>query len=376
MTPFAAVNPMPMSASPRAATLQAALEQRILVLDGAMGTMIQRHKLEEADYRGARFADWAHDLKGNNDLLVLTQPDIIRDIHRQYLEAGADLIETNTFNAQTISLADYHMESLAHEMNVAAARLAREAADAVGTPARPRFVAGAIGPTNRTASISPDVNDPGKRNVSYQQLVTAYLEQVRGLAEGGVDLLWMPPVEVMYPDGFATNVSVSGVSEMLDGAHRPGHFDGVATVVTKLFNQVQPDVALFGEKDFQQLAVIRRMVADLDLPIEIVGVPTQREDDGLAMSSRNGYLVEEDRKTATAMPRALGVAERAISEGRDPDAALEQAREILTSAGFEVDYVALVDAETLGEPMADRPRRLLAAATLHGTRLIDNVPVN
>ncbi len=188
MTPFAAVNPMPMSASPRAATLQAALEQRILVLDGAMGTMIQRHKLEEADYRGARFADWAHDLKGNNDLLVLTQPDIIRDIHRQYLEAGADLIETNTFNAQTISLADYHMESLAHEMNVAAARLAREAADAVGTPARPRFVAGAIGPTNRTASISPDVNDPGKRNVSYQQLVTAYLEQVRGLAEGGVDL--------------------------------------------------------------------------------------------------------------------------------------------------------------------------------------------
>ena len=212
MTPFAAVNPMPMSASPRAATLQAALEQRILVLDGAMGTMIQRHKLEEADYRGARFADWAHDLKGNNDLLVLTQPDIIRDIHRQYLEAGADLIETNTFNAQTISLADYHMESLAHEMNVAAARLAREAADAVGTPARPRFVAGAIGPTNRTASISPDVNDPGKRNVSYQQLVTAYLEQVRGLAEGGVDLFL---IETIF-DTLNAKAAIFALDELME----------------------------------------------------------------------------------------------------------------------------------------------------------------
>ncbi|WP_431469557.1 pantoate--beta-alanine ligase [Sphingosinithalassobacter sp. LHW66-3] len=198
----------------------------------------------------------------------------------------------------------------------------------------------------------------------------------RMLSEAGVDLLWMPPVEVMYPEGFATNIAVSGVSEGLDGAHRPGHFDGVATVVTKLFNQVQPDAALFGEKDFQQLAVIRRLVADLDLPVEIVSVPTQREDDGLAMSSRNGYLVEEDRKTATVLPRALGVAERAIAGGGDAEVALAQARETLTAAGFEVDYVALVDAETLGEPSPDRPRRLLAAATLHGTRLIDNVPVN
>ncbi|QIG78951.1 pantoate--beta-alanine ligase [Stakelama tenebrarum] len=198
----------------------------------------------------------------------------------------------------------------------------------------------------------------------------------RMLSEAGVDLLWMPPAEVMYPADFATSIVMSGVSEPLEGAHRPGHFDGVATVVAKLLNQVQPDAAIFGEKDFQQLAVIRRMVADLDMPVTIIGMLTQREDDGLAMSSRNGYLVEEDRKAAVAMPRALGVAERAISEGRDPQAALEQAREILTAAGFEIDYVALVDSETLGEPVAGKPRRLLAAAKIHGTRLIDNVPVN
>jgi pantoate--beta-alanine ligase len=197
----------------------------------------------------------------------------------------------------------------------------------------------------------------------------------RMLANAGVDLLWMPPVEVMYPEGFASTVSVSGVSEVLDGAHRPGHFDGVATVVTKLFNQVQPQVALFGEKDWQQLAVIRRMVRDLDLPIEIIGVPTQREDDGLALSSRNAYLMPEDRTRAVALPRALGAAERAISEGGDPEAALAQARETLTAAGFEIDYVALADAETLGAPTAGRPLRLLAAARIGGTRLIDNIPV-
>jgi len=197
----------------------------------------------------------------------------------------------------------------------------------------------------------------------------------RMLASAGIDLLWMPPVEVMYPEGFASTVSVSGVSEVLDGAHRPGHFDGVATVVTKLFNQVQPQAALFGEKDWQQLAVIRRMVRDLDLPIEIIGVPTQREDDGLALSSRNAYLMPEDRARAVALPRALGAAERAISEGGDPQAALAQARETLTAAGFEIDYVALADAETLGEPAQGRPLRLLAAARIGGTRLIDNIPV-
>src|SRR6476646_9970071 len=160
-------------------------------MDGAMGTLIQREGLGEDDYRGERFADWESDLKGNNDLLSLTQPDIIRGIHTAYLEAGADLIETNTFNAQRISLADYAMEDLAYELNVAAARLAREAADERSrrTPDRPRWVLGALGPTNRTASISPDVNDPGMRNVTFDELVEAYLEQARGLVDGGVDLL-------------------------------------------------------------------------------------------------------------------------------------------------------------------------------------------
>jgi pantoate--beta-alanine ligase len=201
------------------------------------------------------------------------------------------------------------------------------------------------------------------------------LADSRMLAEAGVDLLWMPPVEVMYPEGHATNIAVSGVSEPLDGAARPGHFDGVATVVAKLFNQVKPDVALFGEKDFQQLAVIRRMVADLDFDIDVRGVPTQRDDDGLALSSRNAYLAPEDRAAAVALPRALGVAVRAIEKGDDPATALATARVSLVAAGFEVDYVELVDADSLGAPVAGQPRRLLAAARIAGTRLIDNVAV-
>src|SRR6195952_1574500 len=171
--------------------LTAALQSRILVLDGAMGTMIQRHTFSEAEYRGERFAEWDRDLKGNNDLLTLTQPEAISGIHRAYLEAGSDLVETNTFNAQRISLADYGMESLAYELNFESARLARQACDEVtaADPSRPRYVAGALGPTNRTASISPDVNDPGARNVTYTELVEAYLEQANGLVDGGADLL-------------------------------------------------------------------------------------------------------------------------------------------------------------------------------------------
>jgi 5-methyltetrahydrofolate--homocysteine methyltransferase len=167
------------------------LAKRILFLDGAMGTMIQRHKLGEADYRGERFADWPSDLKGNNDLLAITQPHIIADIHRQYLEAGADILETNTFNATRVAMADYGMQELAFEINVAAAKLARSIADEVTqqNPDKPRFVAGVLGPTNRTASISPDVNDPGFRNISFDALVDAYLESTRGLIEGGVDIL-------------------------------------------------------------------------------------------------------------------------------------------------------------------------------------------
>ncbi len=173
------------------AELTHALQTRILVLDGAMGTLIQRHQLSESDYRGSRFADWGQDLKGNNDLLTITQPDIIAGIHRAYLDAGSDIVETNTFNANRISLADYGMSALAYELNTAAAALARVEADAATarTPDRPRWVAGALGPTNKTASISPDVNDPGARNVSFDELVAAYHEQARGLVDGGADLL-------------------------------------------------------------------------------------------------------------------------------------------------------------------------------------------
>jgi len=198
------------------------------------------------------------------------------------------------------------------------------------------------------------------------------------LQEAGVDILWAPTVEVMYPAGFSTNISLSGVTEGLDGAARPGHFDGVATVVAKLFNQVQPDVALFGEKDYQQLAVIRQMVADLDLPIEIVGLPTQRAEDGLALSSRNAYLTGEERKQALALPRALGEAKRQMEKGASVESALAKAIAMLASHGFDpIDYVTLCDAATL-EPMTvlDRPARLLGAAKIGGTRLIDNIAVD
>jgi len=178
-----------MTREERIAALKREAGKRILILDGAMGTMIQRYKLDEAGYRGARFKDHPRGLKGNNDLLVLTQPQIISEIHNAYLEAGADIIETNTFNAQVISQSDYGLGAIAHELDVAAAKLAREAADVwtKKTPEKPRFVAGAIGPTNRTASISPDVNNPGFRNVSFDALVEAYATQARGLIEGGVD---------------------------------------------------------------------------------------------------------------------------------------------------------------------------------------------
>jgi 5-methyltetrahydrofolate--homocysteine methyltransferase len=174
--------------------LRALLARRILVLDGAMGTMIQRYRLTEADYRGERFAGFAHDVKGNNELLCLTRPDVIAEIHAQYLAAGADLIETNTFGATSIAQADYRMPELAREMNLAAARIAREQADRYATPERPRFVAGALGPQPKTASISPDVNDPGARNVTFEELRAAYLEQVEALVEGGVDLLLVETV--------------------------------------------------------------------------------------------------------------------------------------------------------------------------------------
>lgn len=171
--------------------IRQALAERILVIDGAMGTMIQRHKLEEADYRGERFKDWHTDVKGNNDLLCITKPEIIIGIHELYLEAGADIIETNTFSSTVIAMADYDMQSLAYELNVAAAKCARVAADKYTAlnPAKPRFVAGAIGPLNKTLSLSPDVNNPGYRAVTFDEVVAAYYEQISGLVDGGVDII-------------------------------------------------------------------------------------------------------------------------------------------------------------------------------------------
>jgi 5-methyltetrahydrofolate--homocysteine methyltransferase len=174
-------------------TLRDLMTKRILILDGAMGTMIQQYKLEEADYRGDRFKDWHLDVKGNNDLLCLTRPDIIKAIHKEYLAAGANIIETNTFNAQVVSMADYDMQALAYEINVAAARIAKEAITEycaeTGADINERFVAGAIGPMNKTLSLSPDVNNPGYRAITFYEVADAYVEQIKGLVEGGADIL-------------------------------------------------------------------------------------------------------------------------------------------------------------------------------------------
>ena len=202
-------------------------------------------------------------------------------------------------------------------------------------------------------------------------------EDARMLEEAGCHLLWMPSVSDIYPEGFATKIHVGGVSERWEGEARPGHFEGVATVVAKLLLSVQPDVALFGEKDFQQLAVIRAMVRDLAIPVEIVGIPTVREEDGLALSSRNAYLSADERAKALALPTALSSARDAIRAGNTVADALDAGKQALTDARFsKIDYLALVDADTL-EPL-DSPAgnmRLIAAATIGTTRLIDNVPV-
>src|SRR5579862_1573254 len=173
----------------RARDLEGLLRERIAIIDGAMGTMLQRYRLGEADFRGARFKDHPIDLKNNSEVVSLVRPEIVEEIHRLYLEAGADIIETNTFNANAVSMADYHLQGVVREMNVTSARLARKAVEGAlqKDPTRPRFVAGSIGPTNRTASLSRDANDPGARQVTFDELVAAYLEQVQGLVEGGAD---------------------------------------------------------------------------------------------------------------------------------------------------------------------------------------------
>ncbi|HEB81528.1 MAG TPA: methionine synthase, partial [Gammaproteobacteria bacterium] len=211
----------------RISRLKESLQQRILLLDGAMGTMIQRHKLDEAAYRGERFADWPSDLKGNNDLLALTQPEIIRGIHEQYLDAGADIIETNTFNATRVAMADYDMEDLSYEINVEATRLARQAADSYETDERPRYVAGVLGPTNRTCSISPDVNDPGFRNITFTELAEAYSESTRGLIEGGADIIL---IETIF-DTLNAKAAIFAVKQVFeqDGVELPIMISGTIT---------------------------------------------------------------------------------------------------------------------------------------------------
>jgi 5-methyltetrahydrofolate--homocysteine methyltransferase len=190
------------------------LKERILILDGAMGTMIQRHKLEEEDFRGERFKSHSHLLKGNNDLLSITRPDIIKDIHAQYFEAGADIAETNTFSGTTIAQADYHLEHIVYELNFESAKIAKEVAVEFTKrePDKPRFVAGAVGPTNRTLSISPNVNDPGYRAVTFDQLKVAYKEQVKGLMDGGADLLL---VETIF-DTLNAKAALFGIQELFD----------------------------------------------------------------------------------------------------------------------------------------------------------------
>ncbi|MDH5489964.1 MAG: homocysteine S-methyltransferase family protein, partial [Rhodospirillaceae bacterium] len=207
--------------------IESILKERIIVLDGAMGTMIQRVSLTEEDFRGTRFADARAELKGNNDLLSITRPDVIKNIHAQFLEAGSDIIETNTFNATTISQADYGLEDAAYELNVAGAAIAREMADKYSTPEKPRFVAGVLGPTNRTASISPDVNDAGMRNITFDELVTAYSDATRGLIEGGADLIL---IETVF-DTLNAKAAVYAVLEVFDnsGVELPIMLSGTIT---------------------------------------------------------------------------------------------------------------------------------------------------
>ena len=211
----------------RAAALPALLKSRIVIIDGAMGTMIQRYKLGEADYRGERFRDHPKDLKGNNELLQLVKPEVLREIHDQYLAAGADLIETNTFGATSIAQEDYGLAEHAREMNVAAARLARECADRHATPDRPRWVAGALGPTPRTASISPDVNDPAARNIDFDTLRAAYREQAEGLLEGGCDVFL---VETIF-DTLNAKAAIFALDELMEatGERLPVIISGTVT---------------------------------------------------------------------------------------------------------------------------------------------------
>ena len=254
----------------RAQALPEILKTRIAILDGAMGTMIQRFKLTEADYRGERFKDFPKDVKGNNELLSLTRPDVIRDIHEGYLAAGADLIETNTFGATTVAQADYDMQHLAREMNLQSAKLARAACDKFSTPDKPRYVVGALGPTPKTASISPDVNDAGARNVTFEELRAAYYEQVEALVEGGSDVLL---VETIF-DTLNAKAALFAIEEFFEvsGERLPLIISGTVTdasgrilsgqTVTAFWHSVRHAQPLAIGLSPQELAELQRMLLE------------------------------------------------------------------------------------------------------------------
>ena len=298
-------------------SIQETLKKRILVIDGAMGTMIQRHKLTEADYRGTRFADWPSDLKGNNDLLCITQPAIVTGIHLQYLEAGADIVETNTFSSTSIAMADYDMQSLAYELNVAAAKCAKEAIKQYKSKhpnATEKYIAGAIGPLNKTLSLSPDVNNPGFRAVTFDEVVLAYTEQIRGLVDGGVDIILIETVGVGQSE-----VEIAGLADTTVVVLVPEAGDEVQMMKSGLMEIAQvfvvnksdrPDAEAFtnhllhmmreGLGDAHSIPVVKT-IASQQLGIdELVAAIAAQHSNGLSTTRKKQLLISKLYQIITA----------------------------------------------------------------------------
>jgi methionine synthase I (cobalamin-dependent) len=298
------------------AALQAAARERILVLDGAMGTMIQQHKFGETEFRGARFADWPRDLRGNNDLLSLTQPQVIKDIHLAYFEAGADIVETNTFNSTRISQADYGMEELVVELNFCAARLAREAADAAEQrDGNRRFVAGALGPTNRTASISPDVNNPGFRAVSFDDLREAYAEAAEALIEGGADILI---VETIF-DTLNAKAALFGIESVFEKCRQrlPVMISGTITDLSGRTLSGQTPTAFW-----HSLRHAKPLTIGLNCALAPIPTPVSRTSLGFMTRAPNTWprSLANSRKPVSSISPAAAAARRPRISRRSPDA--------------------------------------------------------